>query len=468
MKQSETKPRGLRAAFGALSRPVELTAGTPWRVILLYAAPIILSYYLQQIYTLTDAIICGQVLTAEQVAGVNDTFPLTFIFLQFAFGCTAGFSVITANCVGSRDTRGVRRSFAAQIELSLVISAFLTVLSILLLPQMLALINVTPAHGEVYTAAHTYCLIIFIGTVAQIGYNLICGILRAFGDSFTPLLFLTISTLLNVGLDLFFLVPLRMGPAGAAIATVTAQLLSLVGCTVYTLRKYPALRPERADWRVPLSSIAAHIKQGVPLGLQFSILAIGIIVMQGAANKLINFLMTAYNGLGSGLLGYNAQNYGRGDRERIRRGTLQTFGMMLIITAIVLLCGGLLSIGGAYQHIVLSADKITETSLRYGNTYILVDLTLFVILGALFVMRNAVQGISRPGYVLGAGIAELVARMLICAFLPALVNGAPVDNTASNAAFAAVCFGDPGAWIAADLVLVVATARYILKKEKKA
>ena len=239
MQQKSGGKRGLRAACAAFSRPVDLTHGTPWRVILLYAAPIILSYYLQQVYTLTDAIICGQVLTAEQVAGVNDTFPLTFIFLQFAFGCTAGFSVITANCVGSRDARGVRRSFAAQIELSLVISAFLTVLSILLLPQMLALINVTPAHGEVYTTARTYCLIIFIGTVAQIGYNLICGILRAFGDSFTPLLFLTISTLLNVGLDLLFLVPLRMGPAGAAIATVAAQLLSLVGCTIYTLRKYP-------------------------------------------------------------------------------------------------------------------------------------------------------------------------------------------------------------------------------------
>ena len=142
MKQSETKPRGLRAAFGALSRPVELTAGTPWRVILLYAAPIILSYYLQQVYTLTDAIICGQVLSAEQVAGVNDTFPLTFIFLQFAFGCTAGFSVITANCVGSSDNQGLRRSFATQIKLSLIISALLTAVSAALLPQLLALLHI--------------------------------------------------------------------------------------------------------------------------------------------------------------------------------------------------------------------------------------------------------------------------------------------------------------------------------------
>ena len=147
MKQSETKPRGLRAVFGALSHPVELTEGKPWRVILLYAAPIILSYYLQQIYTLTDAIICGQVLTAGQVAGVNDTFPLTFIFLQFAFGCTAGFSVITAGCVGSGDEDGLRRSFVTQIELSIGISALLTAVSAALLPQLLALLHITEAHG---------------------------------------------------------------------------------------------------------------------------------------------------------------------------------------------------------------------------------------------------------------------------------------------------------------------------------
>ena len=146
MKNTAKKPRGISAALGALSRPVDLTSGTPWRVILLYAAPIILSYYLQQIYTLTDAIICGQVLTAGQVAGVNDTFPLTFIFLQFAFGCTAGFSVITAGCVGSGDARGLRRSFAAQIRLSLGISALLTAAAVLLLPQLLALLGITPGQ----------------------------------------------------------------------------------------------------------------------------------------------------------------------------------------------------------------------------------------------------------------------------------------------------------------------------------
>lgn len=127
--------------FAQLSRPVDLTQGTPWKVILKYSAPIILSYFLQQIYVLTDAIICGQVLTSSEVAGVNDTFPLTFIFLQFAFGCTAGFSVVTARSAGQNDAGGVRKSFATQIYLSVLISLVLTVVSISFLPQLLGIIS---------------------------------------------------------------------------------------------------------------------------------------------------------------------------------------------------------------------------------------------------------------------------------------------------------------------------------------
>ena len=186
-----------------MMRPVDLTSGKPWRVIMRYGAPIMLSYFLQQVYVLTDAIICGQVLSARQVAGVNDTFPLTFIFLQFAFGCTAGFSVITAGCVGRGDAKGVRQSLAAQIYLSVIISLLLTVISVAVLPWMLGIINVTQANNEVYDAAYTYCFIM--------GFNFICGILRAYGDSVTPLVFLVISTALNVGLDILFLTVFGMG-----------------------------------------------------------------------------------------------------------------------------------------------------------------------------------------------------------------------------------------------------------------
>ena len=487
IKTREKTPRS--GLLEKISHPIDLTQGTPWKVILRYSAPIILSYLLQQIYVLTDAIICGQVLTAEEVAGVNDTFPLTFIFLQFAFGCTAGFSVITAKCVGAADMKGARQSFVVQTYLSVAISAFLTVVSVLSLPWMLRLINVTPENAEVYNAAYNYCIVIFLGIIAQMGYNFICGILRAYGDSVTPLIFLVISTALNVGLDLLFLIPLDMGPTGAAVATVLAQAISVVICAIYTFIRYEDLRIRKEDWRVSGSYVSTHIKNGLPLGFQFSILAVGILVMQGsvvkfdlnenglmvagtpaqngfgAANKMINFLLAFYNGLGSAILGFNAQNYGKYRFDRVKKGLKQTWILMLAFFALCFSTAMLLSIGGTYQHIFMSEDKISEASIRFGNTYIYVDFILYFILGFLVVTRSAVQGIFKPGYVLGAGIAELGARILICYFLPAIVNGAPITASASTASFAALCFGDPGAWLAASVVLLFPTFKYILKEK---
>lgn len=478
-----------------LSQPIQLTQGSPWKVILRYAAPIMLSYLLQQIYVLTDAIICGQVLPTEQVAGVNDTFALTLFFLQFAFGCTAGFGVITARYIGGGDKVGARRSFATQIYLTLAISLLLTVLALSLLPTLLGLINVHPENPVVYGAARDYCFYLFLGIAAQMGYNFVCGILRSYGDSVTPLVFLVISTALNIGLDLLFLIPLAMGPAGAAIATVTAQLLSMIGCLVYTFHHYPDLRLGREDFRIGKRDVFMHLRQGIPLGLQFAILSVGIIVMQGAvvrfdltesgrmvvgtpaqngfgaANKLISFLMAMYNGLASGILGYNAQNLGKQDYERIRKGTLQSLVLMLILFGLCLTVGLLLSVGGAYQYIFMSREKISDATIRFGNTFLYVDILLYGVLGFLIVVRSAVQGIGKSAYVLGAGIAELLARGLICAYLPAIINGGPIDSTASGAAFAAVCFGDPGAWIAASLVLLFPLCRNILgmryEKERK-
>lgn len=470
-----------------LMRPSDLTTGKPWLVILKYAAPIILSQLLQQIYVLTDAAICGQVLSAEQVAGVNDTFPLTFMFLQFAFGCTGGFGVITAARVGRSDEKGVRASFVTQIYLSLIISAVLTVLSVATLPLMLRLINVTPDNAEVYSAAYDYCLIIFLGIVAQVGYNFVCGVLRAYGDSVTPLVFLIISTALNVGLDILFLVPLGMGPAGAAIATVLAQLISFVACLVYTLIRYEKLRIRKEDWRVSGKDVGEHLKQGVPLGLQYSVLAVGIIVMQGAlvkfdicadgtmvpgtpaqngfgaATKLNNFLMSLHNGLSVGMLGYNAQNFGKGEYERIKKGTVQALYIMLIVSAFCFVVGMLCSINGAYQYIFLSPDKINEQTIKFGNTYIYIDFAMYAVLGFLMVTRSAAQGVCRSGYVLGAGIAELVARVAGCAFLPVLVNGGAITASASLASYAALCFGDPLAWLAGSVAVAIPFFRNILR-----
>ena len=466
---------------------MDLTQGVCWRTILKFSLPVILSYLLQQVYTISDAAIVGQTLTAQEVAGVNDTNALVFIFLQFAFGVSAGFCVITSYYVGMRDDRGVRRSLVTQILLSAALTVVLTTLALALLNPMLAWINVMPDNAEVYHAAYTYCFIIFAGIGAQQFYNFICSFLRSMGDSVTPLLFLLFSTVLNVGLDLLFILSFHWGVAGAAIATVSAQLISTVGCFIYAFTRYPQLRLHRADWRVTWYDIRRHLVRGVPLGLQFSVLAIGIIVMQGgvvqfdmrdgimvsnaaqngfgAANKLCNLVVTPMNALGSAMTSFTAQNLGAGHYDRIKKGSLQALVMGFLLAALAAGIGLRLSRGGLFYDVFLSADKVTADTIRYGNTLLYVDFSMYLFLAFIFVIRNCVQGIGRSAFVLGAGAAELVARIAVCTLLPPAVAGGAVSADAPSLAFYALCAADPMAWIAADAVLAVPFICNILRKD---
>ena len=475
----------MKSLFGQ----IDLTQGSIIKVIVKFTLPIIVSYLLQQLYILSDAAICGQTLSADEVAGVNDTSPLVFIFMQFAFGCTAGFCVVLSSKLGSHDESGVRKSFATQLVLGGIITVVLTIVSVFCIEPMLAWVNVTRQNPVVFEAAYTYCLVIFLGIVAQLFYNLVISILRSIGDSFTPLLFLLVSTVMNIALDLLFIKVFGWGVAGAAGATILTQVLCTIACFVYTFARYKFLRLKKEDFKIAGKDIWAHVKQGVPLGLQFSVLSIGLIVMLsetikfdllpdglmvagnpaqngvGAANKLINFTMAPLSALGTAMVSFNAQNLGAGLTERVKKGTNQAILLGFVLTVICAGIGLLLTIDGAYQRIFLSADKISEKSLYFGNTFLYIDLPLFFFLSTLFVLRNAVQGIGKSGWTLAAGAGELVARVLICTFVPALVNGGATNAYASNGAYIALCFGDPGAWVFAVAVLIYPYVKHIVKKD---
>ena len=363
---------GAGRAFKNFFIPIDLTKGTVWKVILKFTVPIIVSYVLQQLYILSDAAICGQNLSADEVAGVNDTSPLVFIFMQFAFGCTAGFCVIMSNKIGAGDKNGMRRSFATQIVLCLAITVLLTAIAMSCISPMLAWVNVTPQNPQVYRAAYTYCFVIYAGIAAQLFFNFATSILRSIGDSFTPLLFLLISTVMNIGLDVLFIKGFHWGVAGAAGATVLTQALCTVASFCYIFIKYKDLRLGKADFKIGGKDIAAHLRQGLPLGLQFSVLSVGLIVMlaetvkfdimpggafvagnpaqngMGAANKLINFMMCPMSALGTAIVSYNAQNLGAGDTERVKRGTNQSLVIMLFLYVAFAGLGLLLTIGGVY------------------------------------------------------------------------------------------------------------------------
>ena len=420
-----------KKGLSSLFRPVELTQGECWKTILTFSFPIIVSYLLQQVYTISDAAIVGQTLTAQEVAGVNDTSSLIFIFLQFAFGVSAGFCVITSCNVGAHNPAGVRRSLTTQIVLSGVLTVVLTALALVLLDPMLAWINVTPDSPEVYRAAYTYCAIIFAGIGAQLFYNFICSFLRSMGDSVTPLAFLLFSTLLNVGLDLLFIVVFRWGVAGAAVATVSAQLVSTLGCFAYAFFKYPELHLHSEDWKIERHDIVRHLIQGIPLGLQFSVLAIGIIVVQsivvqfdmlggamvsnaaqngfGAANKVNSLLMTPLNGLGSAMTSFTAQNLGAQKPDRIRSGfragLYLVWALCVPLTVLYFFAGAPL--------VKIFVDNPTQKALATGVQFLHIVAPFYVIVASKIVADGVLRGAGKMGPFMVSTFTDLLLRVAL-------------------------------------------------------
>ncbi len=461
--------------------PVDLTSGSIYKCLIAFLIPIVLSMLFQQLYTLTDALIVGQTLSETEVAGVNSSTPLVYIVLQFGMGCTAGFSVLISVKIGTKDVSGTRKSFFVQIILSLIISAILTVVGILLIPTLLKWLGIAPsttdlAMQEEYQAAYTYLLWIYIGIVFQVFYNLIVSVLRALGDSLTPFLFLVGSTILNVGLDLLFIMVFKWGVAGSAVATVISQGLAAIGAFIYAWKKYEVLRIRKEDVKAPFKLYGKHLYNGLPMGFQFSVLEIGIIVMQsaiiafdvdpsgamvaglpaqlgyGVACKIFGLLMTFLNGLGTAVLSFVSQNMGAEEYKRVKKGIRAALIIGIFLWLFIVLVGMLLTIDGAYQRLFLSPEKVTSESIKYGNTYLYVSVPLMLILMVLFVVRNVLQGMQKPLWPFLSGVGELVARVAVCLFLPALFNGGPVNSEASLYAYIATCSADPAAWILNVLV----------------
>ena len=262
-----------------------------------------------------------------------------------------------------------------------------------------------------------------------------------------------------------------------------------MACFIYTFVKYKELRLTKKDFRLTGKDVKEHLYQGLPLGLQFSVLAIGIIVMASqtvkfdmnvdgimdpfkpvqngtnSANKMIEFLIAPLSAFGSALVSFTAQNVGAQDFDRVKRGTNQ--GLIIATIMGVVLAGivFLLCIDGVYQKIFLSAEKITDKSLKYGTTFFMIDMGMFVTLAWLFVLRGSVQGIEQSIWTLLAGAGELVARVVICTCLPTLVLGGKITSEAGLGAYIALSFGDAGAWIIDDIVLFIPYMKHIVKKD---
>ena len=451
----------------------DLTTGKPGAVLRKFCLPLFGSIIFQQLYNIADSFVAGKFIDNKALAAVGNGYEITLIFIAFAFGCNIGCSVLVSQLFGARQHRDMKTAVHTTLIASGVLCAVLMLVGFLCTDSLLRLIQ-TPE--EILEDSKLYLNIYILGLPFVFYYNVATGIFSALGDSRTPFIFLACSSLSNIGADILFVTAFGMKVDGVAWATFLCQGVSCVLAIIFVLRRFRRFEtPEKApvfSWRL-LGRIATV---AIPSILQQSFISVGNIVIQSVINgfgtatiagysasvKLNNLVITSLTTLGNGVSNFTAQNLGAGRQDRIRRGTGKS---LLIGLAMYLILGGigmLLTVRGAYQYLFMSADKITAATIRCGNLYLYVDLSMYFALMVLFVFRSGVQGVGHAEFKLVAGCAELAARVLICAFLQKLVNGGAIDSSASVGAYIALCFADPGAWILAVVSLLYPAARYLL------
>lgn len=437
----------------------DLTRGNPLKLIFFFTIPLLIGNLFQQFYSMADTLIVGRTLGVNALAAVGCTGGITFLILGFAQGVTAGLSIITAQRFGAEDAAGVRRSFTTSILISAVTTVVLTAVSVPLARTILHLLN-TPA--EIEEQAYEYIIVILAGIVASMLFNLLSNIIRALGDSRTPLFFLIIASIINIVLDFVFILNFHMGVAGAGYATVLAQLISCACCIVFIAKKLPILHLHRQDWKITRQDLTAHARVAFPMGFQSSIIAIGTLILQTALNGLGSTSVAAYTAaskvdqlaimammsFGMTMATYAAQNYGAGKMDRIRKGVRQclmiSVGLSVVMAFVNIVFG---------KYLVRLFVEDAAGVIDLAQVYLIINSSCYFILAVLFVIRYTLQGLGKSFVPTFAGIMELVMRTVA-----ALALVGPFG-------FAGASASNPLAWLGSAIPLCIS---YILTMRRAA
>ena len=427
----------------------EMTSGAPLPLILNFTLPLLLGNLLQQTYSLVDVAIVGKFLGINALASVGASSSVIFLILGFCNGCCGGFGIPIAQKFGAHDYSTMRKYVWASLKLTTVMSVLIAIVTSLLCAFILRTMR-TPEN--IFYDAYLYLLITFIGVPCTFFYNLFSCIIRALGDSKTPFWFLLFSTILNILLDLFCILVLGWGVAGASIATVVSQGLSAFLCYHYMMRKFEILQATPSERRFDRRLALNMLGIGVPMGLQFSITAIGSIMLQSANNALGTACVAAFTSamrikmfflcplesLGMAMATYCGQNYGAGKPERIWSGIKASF---LLMGVYVVANFVILWFGAKYMALMFVSASEVEI-IKDTELFLHVAATFFPTLGLLCILRYSIQGVGYTTLAMLSGVSEMIARILVS------VLAVPAFG------YIAVCFGDPTAWMAADLFLV--------------
>ena len=431
-----------------------LTSGSPARLIFFFALPLIAGNMMQQLYSFVDTLIVGRFLGVNALASVGCTGSLMFLALGFIMGFCTGITIYTGQRFGAMDAEGVRRSAAACILLGVLTALLLTAILLPLTRTLLVLMETPP---EILDGAEDFIFIIFAGLVIFLLLYLQNCLVRALGDSMTPTILLAITLAVNVALEPIAILVLDLGIPGAAGATVLSQAIGALLFYIYIRQRIPTLCPAWQDWKFDAALLAAHLRMGLPMGLQSSVIALGAIILQVALNNLGALPVAAYAAtqkidavavmpmlsFGYALAAYTAQNYGAQKYERIRMGVRACLKMSMAFAVGI---GALLiAFGSHVLALFVGADAAgAEEVIAYGETFLLVNGSTYVILALLLVYRNVLQGLGQSVIPTIAGAMELLMRAAAAIFLCTYLG------------FFGACLANPLAWIGAAVPVVLA------------
>lgn len=429
----------------------DMTQGSPMRLILGFSIPILLGSLFQQCYNIVDTIIVGRFLGVNSLAAVGATGSVCFLTIGFCVGICSGFAIPISHKFGAGDYVGLRKYTANCVWLTTGFTVIITLLTVLLCRNVLKWMQ-TPSN--IVEEAYAYLIVIFWGIPAIFLYNIVAAIIRSLGDSKTPVLFLVLASFLNIVLDLFFIINLKMGVAGAAWATVLSEGISGVCCLLYMIKKFDILHIQKGEWTPDAHMMGTLCGMGIPMGLQYSITAIGSVILQRATNSLGSmavasvtaaariggFLGCPFEAMGNTMATYGGQNVGAKKLERIGAGLKECIklgiGYSLIALLISIFLGrplALLFVDGAEAEII-------------GNVqlYLIINTSGYCLLALVNIIRFLIQGMGFSRFAILAGVLEMVARSLVAFLLVPQIG------------FVGTCLGDPMAWIFADIFLIPA------------
>ena len=439
----------------------DLTTGSPMRLIIGFALPTLFGMLFQQLYNMVDAMIVGKLLGSAALAAVGSTGSVNFFVIGFCMGVCNGFAIPVAQRMGAGEPSKMRRYVANAAWLSVLFAVVLTVATGLLCRQILT-VMLTPA--DIFANAYAYIFLIFMGIPATFLYNLLAGVIRSLGDSKTPVYFLALSSVLNILLDFALILGFQAGVAGAAIATVASQGVSGVACLFYMMKKYPILRMTKEERRLDLHSCGVLCAMGIPMGLQYSITAIGSIVLQSSVNalgslyvaavaaggKVYQLLACPFDAMGATMATYCGQNVGACRLDRLSRG-IRSCALLGLGYSVIAFCA-MLRFAPQCALLFLDSRELDAALLtQLAARYILIQSAFFFPLSLVNIVRFSIQGMGFSPFAILAGVLEMAARTGVGMLLvPAF-------------GYTAACFASPAAWVCADLFLIPASALCIAK-----